>query len=163
MNGFLNLFFIILLFTTLIGVDYLFSITDILTARTYDVLNTNNFSNYITDMGYAYYQNIRGLLYSGITGVLTPFLIFLSFASSFINRNQDIISYTIFGLMVCVLTPLSIYLFAEVFTQLLNVSILDSAYMATAYFDNFTYIMVANMLLTLSSFVFLQKKQPVGI
>jgi hypothetical protein len=61
------------------------------------------------------------------------------------------------AISVMLLTPLMIFLFAQVFTNLLAVSILDTNYMATTYFSNFLFIMVTNMLLALASFVFVQK------
>ena len=137
----------------LVAVDYLYSIGDYLT----DAINDKIEPNDITDAGYASYGAVRNFMYSAITGVLVPFLVFLSFTSSFINRNQTVVTYMVQAISVIVITPLTIWLFAEVFTNLLSVTLLDSSYMATTYFSNFLYIMVANMLLALASFVFVQK------
>ena len=139
---------------SLVALDYIYSISDQFTSQLYGLIQKNT----ITDMGFQLYGTMRTLMYGGITGVLVPWIIFLSFASSFVNRNQDIIGYLIANLVVCLITPISIYLFSEVATQMLNVSILNPAYMATVYLNNFMYIMVANLLLSLASFVFLQKK-----
>ena len=154
MNGIYNAIMIIILMFSLIALDYIYSISDKFTSQLYGLIQKNK----ITDMGFKLYSDMRTLMYGGITGVLVPWIIFLSFASSFINRNQDIIGYLIANLVVVLLTPIAIYLFSEIATQMLNVSILNSAYMATTYLNNFLYIMVANMLLSLASFVFLQKK-----
>lgn len=138
----------------LVAVDYIFSISDNLVNQLYQLITKNS----ITDDGYQFYINIRAVLYGGITMVLVPWLIFLSFASSFINRNQDIIGYLIGNLLCVLFTPMAIYLFTRVATQLLSVTILDTSYMAFVFFNDFLYIMVANLLLSLASFVFLQKK-----
>lgn len=160
MNGIYNAIFILLLMFMLVAVDYVYSISDKVINGIYTVIPKNN----ITDNGYLSYQNIRAIMYGGITGVLVPFLIFLSFMSSFFNnyRQAGIEVYLIGNLICIIATPIMIYLFAQIVTQLLNVSILDSAYMASVFFNNFLYIMVANMLLSLASFVFITKK-PIGV
>ena len=157
MNGVRNALFLLFLFVILIAVEYIYTIGDNIAdnvKKTVDGIEGNN----ITDGGYNQYGAVRSIMYSGITGVLAPFLIFLTFMSSFINRNQSIEIYFIAALVVIIATPVSIYIFSEVFTNLTNLSVLDTAYLAQNYFDNFLYIMVANLLLTLASFVFVKQK-----
>lgn len=154
MNGFYSSIFIILLMFILIAVDYIYSISD----KIVDGIYANIVKNQYTDLGFQFYADTRAIFYGGITGVLVPFFIFLSFVSSFLNRNQDIAMYLISNLAIIIFTPMSIYLFSNIFTQMFNVTILDTAYMATIYFQNFIYIMIANMLLSLASFVFIAKR-----
>lgn len=137
----------------LVAIDYVYSIGDNITNALYSKL----LSNPITTAAFNSYAATRNLIYSLVTGIFVPFLVFLSFASSFVNRNQTVVSYLIQAITVMLITPLLIYLFAQVMTNLLSVSLLDTAYMATTYFNNFLYILVANMLLALTSFVFVQK------
>ena len=156
MNGVLNAIFIVILFFSLIAYDYLYTISDrvvIATKTTIDNIEPND----ISDAGFNTYTGTRDMMYMLVTGILVPFLLFLSFTSSFINRNQNMVTYFIQVVAVLMLTPLIIYIFADVFTQLLSFSLLDPAYMATTYFDNFLIILVANMLLALASFVFVKQ------
>jgi hypothetical protein len=153
MNGIRNAMFIIIMMMFLVAVDYVYTIGDQLTNQ----INAHILSNPITTAAFISYGATRNLIYSAVTGVMVPFLIFLSFTSSFINRNQTVVTYMIQAISVMLITPLLIFLFAQVFTNLLAVSILDTQYMATTYFNNFLYIMVTNMLLALASFVFVQK------
>jgi hypothetical protein len=97
------------------------------------------------------------MMYSLITGIVVPFLIFLSFTSSFVNRNQNIIMYLIQVIGLLMITPLCIYIFSDVLTQLMSVSILDAAYASSVYFSNFPYILIANTLMALASFIFVQR------
>lgn len=137
----------------LVAFDYLYTISDRLANGVFAVIATND----ITNAGFAAYAATRNLMYSLVTGIFVPFLLFLSFTSSFINRNQNMVMYLIQVFAVLMLTPLLIFLFAQVFTNLLAFSLLDPAYMATSYFNNFLMILVANMLLSLASFVFVKQ------
>lgn len=96
-------------------------------------------------------------MYSAIAEVLTPFLIFLSFSSSFINRNQTLSNYLISSMVVVLITSLTLYFFPTIMTNLLNVSILNANYINAAYFSNFFHILIVNMLLSLASFLFVVK------
>ena len=156
MNGLRNGIFIISLMILLVVVDYMYTTTDIITGRIYNATNAS-FSNPITDDGYATYTKMRELMYGAITTVLVPFLIFLSFFSSAVNRNQSLHTYLLSAFVIVIFTPLAIYLVSEIITNMLNVSILDHDYMASVFLNNFMWIMVANMLLTLGSFVFINK------
>jgi uncharacterized protein Veg len=145
--------FIVFLLVVLIAFDYMYSISDILTSQ----INSHIDANPITTMAYNNYGTVRNMLYSLVTGVVVPFLLFLTFTSSFINRNQNIIMYLIQVIGLLMITPIVIYTFGDVLTNMLNITILDTAYMAQIYFTNFMYILVANMLMGLASFVFVQR------
>jgi hypothetical protein len=138
----------------LVGFDYTYTISDVIVSGVNDSITNINMSNNITTAGYTSYTATRSIMYGGVTGVLVPFLIFLTFASSFIDRNQTLISYLVYAMVIILGTPLLIYVFSDIITNLLNVNVLDTAYMATTYFQNFAYILIANMLLSLASFVF---------
>lgn len=155
-NGVRNVVFLILLYCVLVAVDYMYTITDIVTEEIYNATNAS-YSNPISDAGYASYGTMRDLVYTAITLVLMPWLVFLSIASSAINRHVSLSGYLVNSMVVVLLTPAVIYICAELFTQLLSVSVLDTGYMATVWFDNFLYILIANMILSLCSFVFVQK------
>ena len=159
MNGLRNGIFIISLMILLVVVDYMYTTTDIITGRIYNETNSS-FPNYITDAGHQSYSDMRTLMYGAITTVLVPFLIFLSFFSSAVNRNQSLNTYLLSSFVIVIFTPIAIYLVSEIVTNMLSVSILDHAYMATTFISNFMWIMVANMMLTLGSFVFIKKNVP---
>jgi hypothetical protein len=156
MNGVLNAFFIIILFMGLIAYDYLYTISDQITNAVYGRINAIE-PNEISDAGFTAYEGTRDFLYALVTGIMVPFLLFLSFTSSFINRNQTMVVYVIQAIAILMVTPIMIFIFADVFTQMLSFSLLDSAYMATVYFNNFLQIFVVNMLLALASFVFVKE------
>jgi hypothetical protein len=143
------------MFASLVALDYMFSITDLLENLIYGTVNTIQ-SNPISDHAHDMYAAVRNIWYSAVTGVLVPFLLFLSFTSSFINKNQNMVMYLIQALAVLMVTPIALFVFADIFTQMLSVSFLDSAYMATVYFNNFIYILVINMLMALASFIFVR-------
>lgn len=154
MNGVMNGMFIIILLFMLVAVDYLYTIADIMVDEVYNKTNTT-YANPITDYAYTGYGNARNVIYTAITGVLVPFLIVLSFGSSFVNRNQSLTTYLVYSLLVVLFTPIAIYVFSDILTNMLNIPILNPSYMATTYFNNMLYILVANMLLSLASFVFI--------
>lgn len=153
MNGVWNIIFLVFLMMMLVATDYIYSIGDIIVDQTYGAIDSNEF----TDIAYGSYATTREFVYGLITGVLAPFLIFLSFFSSFVNRNQNFVTYTIQVIGLLFLTPILIYMFSEMATQMLNVSILNHAYMATTILDNFLYILVANAILAVASFVFVKQ------
>lgn len=152
-NGVYNAIFIIFLMLILVAVDYMYSISD----QIVNAINVYTHGNTVSDQAFLYYGKVRSIIYGSITGILVPFLVFLSFASSFINRNQDLGTYLVSAFAIVLITPLCIYIFSEIITNMLNVTILDTAYMATVWFQNMLWILVANMLLTLMSFVFIIK------
>lgn len=137
----------------LVAVDYTYSIGDIMVNE----INSTITPNPYTAIGYASYATVRNMMYSLITGIAVPFLVFLSFTSSFVNRNQNVIMYLIQVIGLLMLTPLCIYLFSDMLTQLLSISILDAAYGSSVYFSNFPYILIANTLMALASFMFVQR------
>jgi hypothetical protein len=137
----------------LVAVDYTYSISDIMVNQ----INGTIAPNPYTAIGYNSYFTVRNMMYSLITGIVIPFLIFLSFTSSFINRNQNLVMYLIQVIGLLMITPLCIYLFSDVLTQLLSISILDAAYASSVYFSNFPYILIANTLMAFASFIFVQR------
>lgn len=153
LNGILNLIFIVFVMIILVAVDYTYSISDIVVNQVNSTITPNPY----TAIGYNSYANVRNMMYSLITGIVVPFLFFLTFISSFINRNQNVIMYLIQVVGLLMLTPLAIYMFSEVLTQLMSVSILDANYASSVYFSNFPYILIANTLLAIVSFVFVQR------
>lgn len=153
MNGIYNLIFILFLFIILVAFDYMYSISDILTGQ----INATITPNPITAMAYTSYGATRDMLYSLVTGIVVPFLLFLTFTSSFINRNQNIIMYLIQVIGLLMITPLCIYVFSDLMADLLNITILDPAYMSQVYFTNFMFILIANTIMALASFVFVQR------
>lgn len=161
MNSIYNLIFIIFLMVILVAFDYLYSITDILTNQINGTIMAQ-FPNTITTMAMTSYGATRDMLYSLVTMIVVPFLLFLTFTSSFINKNQNIIVYLIQTIGLLMLTPLAIYMFSELLTDLLSVSILDTDYMAQVYFSNFMLILIVNSLMGLASFIFVQKTAAVG-
>lgn len=156
MNAIYNLIFIIFLMIMLVAFDYMYSISDILTSQINGTI-MSQFPNTITTMAMNTYGATRDMIYSLVTMIVVPFLLFLTFTSSFINRNQNIIVYLIQVIGLLMITPLAIYMFSEVLTQLLSVSILDTAYMAQVYFTNFMFILIVNSLMGLASFIFVQR------
>lgn len=150
--------FLLLIFMSLAAWAYMYSISDIMLAKVDSITGTNSLST----AAYTSYQNVRDLLFSAVTGILIPFFIFLSFTSSFIDRNQDIMGYMVNAMMVMIGTPLVIYLFSQILTNLFAVSILDPSYVATTLVNNFLWIVVGNMLLSLASFVFIRKNLATG-
>jgi hypothetical protein len=142
---------------TMTAFTFLYSISDKIMAPMYDKINAVA-PNAMTDNGYNSYQSLRDFLFTGLNRVVLPFLLFLALTSSFINRNQSMIGYVIQAIAVVLITPMLVYVFAEVLSNLTAVSIINANYLFTTYFDNFMYILVANMLLSLASFVFVQKQ-----
>lgn len=158
MNGVYNLLFLVIIFMSLAAWAYMYSIADIIEGKVHTITG----GNAISDAAYAQYQNTRDLIFGATTGILIPFFVFLTFASSFINRNQDITGYLVGSMMVLLGTPVCIYLFSQILTNLFAVSILDPAYIANTLIGNFLWILVGNMLLSLASFVFIRKNLGVG-
>jgi hypothetical protein len=154
-NGARNVVFIVSLYLVLVAVDYMYTITDTVTGSLYNATNSTN-PNAISDAAYSNYSTMRDLMYGGITLVLMPWLVFLSLASSAVNRHVSLSGYLVNSMIVVLLTPVVIYICAELITQMLSVSILDTGYMAQVWFDNFLYVLIANMLLSLASFVFVR-------
>jgi hypothetical protein len=150
--------FIVFLFIIMVAFAYVYSISDILTAQINAVIAPNP----ITTMAFNAYATTRDMLYMLMTMVVTPFLLFLTFTSSFINKNQNIIMYLIQVIGLLMLTPMVIYIFSEVLTQLLSISILNPAYMASVYFSNFMLLLVVNSLMGLVSFIFVQRTATVS-
>lgn len=157
MNGMYNAMFIVLLFVSLVMLDWIYSISDNIVDTMYARLNAI-IPNAMTDNAHTMYANVRGMWLNAVTYFLAPFLLLLSFASSFINRHTSIFMYLISSMAVLLITPILIYIFANLFTNLLSVSILNPAYVLTTYMDNFLYILILNMLLSLASFVFVQRQ-----
>jgi hypothetical protein len=153
----MNAIFIIVMFISLVGLDYAYTIGDDIVAMLNEKFTEMGLENPISTAALESYVGLRSMMYGIVTGVMTPFLLMLSFGSSFINRNQTVISYTVQVIAIVFMTPLIIYAFAELLTNLLAVNILDPAYIAQSYFDNFLLIMVLNMLFGLASFVFVQR------
>ena len=154
----MNTMFIIFLFIILVAFDYMYTISDILTNQ----INATVAPNPITTMAYKSYGAQRDMLYALVVNIMVPFLLFLTFISSFINRNQNIVMYLIQVVGLLMLTPLAIYMFTEMLTNLLSVSILDPAYIANLYFTNFMYILIANTFMGLASFIFVQRTATAG-
>jgi hypothetical protein len=119
--------------------------------------NVINPADNLTDVMYAKYQAAESFTISAIFNFLVPFLFLMAFANSFINSNQNVISYFIQAMAVLLATPLCIYIFSYVLTNLLNISFLNPAYIASNFFNNFTLILVVNMLIALVSFVWIKK------
>lgn len=145
----------------LVGVDYLYSIADQIVGSVNTTINSMGYSNSLSTLAYTYYGRVRDIIYTGITGVLVPFLIFFSFVSSFVNRNQDTIGYFVSAIATVITTPLILFIFPDIISNLLNVSILDTAYMASIYFSNLLFILVVNMLISIASFVFVVRQRGV--
>ena len=156
-NGIYNMIFIIFLMVMLVAFDYMYSISDILTTQINSTISGGSFANPITTMAMTSYGNTRDMLWSLVTGIVVPFLLFLTFTSSFINRNQNIIMYLIQVIGLLMITPLCIYIFSNLLTNLLGVTILNPAYMAQVYFSNFMFILIVNTIMALASFIFVQR------
>lgn len=148
--------FILLLYVGLIGLDYLWTVSDSITGAVYNSTNSVE-PNYITNDAYTRYQDVRDFMNTSVNFFLGPWLIFLSFASSFINRNQDLISYLVYSVGIVMATPIAVYAFSELFTLLANVSLLNPSYLESFYLNNFVLVLVINMLFTLASFPFVRK------
>lgn len=145
----------------LVGVDYLYSIADQIVGGVNTTITSIGYSNSLSTLAYTYYGRVRDIIYTGITGLLIPFLIFLTFVSSFVNRNQDVIGYIVSCVATTFITPLILFIFPDIISNLLNVSILDTAYMATIFFNNLLFILVINLLLSIASFVFVVRQRGV--
>lgn len=157
MNGILNAIFIVVLFMFMVAFAYIFSISDILMDEVYAQVNAITPNATSTEI-YNDYGSLRDLLFNVLNHALLPFLIFMAFFSSFVNRNQSPIQYVVSAMGVILLTPMLVYLFAEVITNMTNISIIDTDYIFSTYTANFTWILVANMLLALASYVFVRKQ-----
>jgi hypothetical protein len=140
----------------LIVIAYVYSITDTIASTVNGVITITQ-PNPISSGAFTSYGAMRDFIFSALTLFLIPFLLLLSFASSFINRNQSVVGYLINSMAVLMATPIVIYAFAEITTNLLNVSILNPAYIYTLYFNNFVFICIINMFLALASFAFVRQ------
>lgn len=149
--------FLVIVFFTLVSFTYLYSISDELSSQIYTKINAI-FPNPMTDAGYSGYETTRDFIMGALNRLFLPFILFLSLSNSFINRNQTLISYLTTSMAVVLLSPLAVYVFGELMTYMLEIDYLNPAYILDTYFDNFLYIIVANMLLSLASFVFVQKR-----
>jgi len=138
----------------MVGFAYVYSISDKIVYGLNGNLTVLNMSSSLGNSSVAMYENTRSIYYDGTTGVLAPFLILLAFGSSLINRRQDVVGYLINAMVICLITPLLIYVFSDIITNFVQVSILDPNYIAASYFQNFAYILIANMLMSLLSFIF---------
>jgi len=138
----------------MVGFAYVYSISDKIVYGLNGNLTVLNMSSSLGNSSVAMYENTRSIYYGGTTGVLAPFLILLAFGSSLINRRQDVVGYLINAMVICLITPLLIYVFSDIITNFVQVSILDPNYIAASYFQNFAYILIANMLMSLLSFIF---------
>lgn len=146
--------FIVFLLFVMVGFAYVYSISDKIVYGLNGNLTVLNMSSSLGNSSVAMYENTRSIYYGGTTGVLAPFLILLAFGSSLINRRQDVVGYLINAMVICLITPLLIYVFSDIITNFVQVSILDPNYIAASYFQNFAYILIANMLMSLLSFIF---------
>jgi hypothetical protein len=142
----------------LVAIAYSFSLGDIIIGYMKVVDNMLNPTDNLSDKMYAYYGQTRDFSISVIFNFLVPFLFLMSYANSFINSNQNIVSYFIQAMGVLLATPLAIYIFSYVLTNLLNISFINPNYVATNFFSNFTLILVVNMLIALTSFVWIKKQ-----
>jgi len=156
MNGLRNLIFIIIILAGLIALAYMYSTTDIIADSIYNIINSDN-PNSISTQAHTSYINMREFMYKSITLVIVPYLLFLCFTSSFINSNQNMITYIIQVVAVLMATPICLYMFSELLTQFFSVSIINTAYLSMQYFNNFLFILVINMLLAIASFIFVRK------
>lgn len=146
--------FIVFLLFVMVGFAYVYSISDKIVYGLNGNLTSLNMSSSVGNSSVAMYEKTRSIYYGGTTGVLAPFLILLAFGSSLINRRQDVVGYLINAMVICLITPLLIYVFSDIITNFVQVSILDPNYIAASYFQNFAYILIANMLMSLLSFIF---------
>ncbi len=136
--------------------DYVFSISDIIVGQYNTTINMIA-PNAISTAGANSYVNVRNFMLNALFFFVAPFLVLLTFASSFINNNQTIIGYLINSIAVLMATPIVIYAFSEILTNLLNVSILNANYIPQVFFTNFLLICVVNLLMALSSFIFVRQ------
>ncbi len=159
MNGVRNAVFIVFLMVILVVVDYMYTISDVVVEGAYTEANIIQ-PNDITTLGLTMYQNMRGMMYTLITGIMVPYLVFLCMFSSLVNRNQNVAGYLLSSMVILLATPMFIYFVGEIITNMLSVSILDTDYMYTTMLSgsNFMLILVANLLLALASFVFVRRE-----
>jgi len=158
-NGVYNLIFLLLVFICLVAIAYAFGIGDIIIGYTLDLSKRISPESDLTTTLYGQYVTLKDFTISVIFNFFTPFIILLTFGNSFINSNQNVISYMVQALAVLFATPLCIYIFSDILTNLLGVSFISSAYIASNFFNNFVYILVVNMLLALASFIWIKKQQ----
>lgn len=152
-NGFNNALALVILTLALIVLGYAFTIGDTITSQVNSTIS-GVAPNQVSTTSFIQYQGARDFLFSAITIFLVPFIIFITFISSFIGNNTGVLNYVISCLLVLIVTPILIFTFADVFTGLTSVSFLNTKYLASLYFNNFLQIMVINMLLSLGSFIF---------
>lgn len=156
MNGVWNAIFVVSIFLMMTAFAWLYSLGDEILTRLYSVVNGLE-PNSMSDNGLLIWTNMRDYTYQALNHFLLPFLMFLTLASSFINRNRSLHSYVIQAMGVVLITPILIYVFADVISAMTAVSFINTAYLFSTYTGNFLYILVGNMLLALGSFVFIQK------
>ncbi len=159
MNGIFNAIFVAMLFFMLVAFAWLFSIGDLLETSFYNYVSGMVSDATLLNSLHNQYVNNRELLLTALNHFMIPFLLFMTFTSSFVNRNQTPIQYFMSVLGILLVTPLLAYLFSEVISNLLfGVSFIDADYCFTTFMNNFVLILVLNMLASLASFVFVQKQ-----
>jgi hypothetical protein len=158
-NGIYNLVFLLLVFFCLVAIAYAFGIGDVIIGYIYDLSTKISPESNLTTILHGQYVALRDFTISVIFNFFVPFIILLTFGNTFINANQNVISYMIQALGVLMATPLCIYIFADILTNMLSISIISPAYIASNFFNNFVPILVVNLLLTLASFIWIKKQQ----
>lgn len=156
MNGVWNAIFVVSIFMLMTAFAWVYSLGDKILVDLYAVVNGIE-PNSMTDSGLTLWTGMRDFSYQALNHFLLPFLMFLALTSSFINRNRSLHAYIIQALGVVLITPILIYVFADIITAMTSVSFINTSYLFSTYTANFLYILVGNMLLTLASFVFIQK------
>ena len=153
MNAIKNMLFLIIVFIFMIALAFAFSIGD-------EVLNAVHTVTFLYPTSHTMFLNsikIRDFFLNMSLNIFLPFIVFMTLFSTFINRNNNILSYVLQCLGVLMITPLVLYFVPDIFTAILSTPIINTAYYKSIYFTNFTSLIIINLLLAFASFIFIRR------
>lgn len=153
MNGIRNALYIVIIMILLIGFAFIFGIGD----EIMNAIHAKIFMYPTADAMFNAYTHIRDFFVAITFNVALPFVIFTLFLSSFINRQENLLVYLMQTFAILMITPILVYAFAALLSNLTAIPILNPTYLASLYISNMLVILVANLLLSAASFVFTMK------
>ncbi len=152
MNGLNNAFYLMMAMIMIVVFAFVMSLGD-------EIMSSIHASTYQYPMAEAAYNSwvsIQSLFMLLSFNIALPFIIFTSFLSSFINKNQNVLIYVMQTFIILLAIPLLMYMFSGFLTSWMSISLINSDYLQSLYVSNILTILIINMMLSIASFVFVQ-------
>lgn len=155
MNGVNNSIYLMMVMIMIVLFAFIMSLGD-------EVMNGINASTYkypLAAQAFSAWENLRDFFMALTFNIALPFIIFTSFLSSFINRNQNVLIYITSTFVILVSIPMLMYMFSGFLTAYMSISLINPDYLKDLYVSHILTILIINMMLSIASFVFVQSQR----